>query len=168
MLVAVHHHGLMGTRSRIGIELKDHSVVSVYCHWDGYPSGNGRTLSKYYTNSDDVKELIDGGSMSSLRTRNHWNAGPSLKDENGEFIFDSEGFMMLKDDREPQPQYHAERGEDLDVMHSTFDEFCRDNMDEEFCYLFSLSGEWKCWALNQRKSSAGVWYTSPERMEIPA
>jgi hypothetical protein len=51
-------------------------------------------------------------------------------------------------------------------MHSTFDEFCRDNMDEEFCYLFSLSGEWKCWELIQRKRE--VWYTSPERTEIPA
>ena len=75
---------------------------------------------------------------------------------------------MCENDRDPQPQYHSERGEDVEVMHSTFDEFCRDNMDEEFVYLFSLSGEWKCWALHQRKSSAGVWYTTPERTEIPA
>jgi len=168
MLVAVHHHGLMGTRSRIGIELKDHSVVSVYCHWDGYPEGNGRTLNKYYTDRDDVKELIDGGSMSSLRTRSTWNSGKILKDEDGEYLRDAEGYLRCENDRDPQPQYHSERGENVEVMHSTFDEFCRDNMDEEFCYLFSLSGEWKCWELNQRKSSAGVWYTSPERTEIPA
>jgi len=159
----------MGTRSRIGIELKDHSVVSVYCHWDGYPSFNGKMLEKYYTKREDVKQLIDGGSMSCLRTRNHWNAGPSLKDENGDFIFDSEGFMMLKDDREPQPQYHAERpDEELEVMHSTFDEFCRDNMDEEYCYLYSLDGQWKCWHLASRQNEEGRWYTSPERTEIPA
>jgi len=168
MLVAVHHHGLMGTRSRIGIELKDHSVVSVYCHWDGYPEGNGRTLNKYYTDRDDVKELIDGGSMSSLRTRSTWNSGKILKDEDGEYLRDAEGYLRCENDRDPQPQYHSERGDHVEIMYSTFDEFCRDNMDEEFCYLFSLSGEWKCWALNQRKSSAGVWYTSPERTEIPA
>ena len=62
---SVHHHGLMGTRSRIGIELKDHSVVSVYCHWDGYPEGNGRTLVKHYQDREAVKAMIDGGSMSS-------------------------------------------------------------------------------------------------------
>ena len=27
----------MATRSRIGIELKDGSIVSSYHHWDGYP-----------------------------------------------------------------------------------------------------------------------------------
>lgn len=166
-MVAVHHHGLMGTRSRIGIELKDHSVVSVYCHWDGYPEGNGRTLNKYYTDRDDVKELIDGGSMSSLRTRSTWNSGKILKDENGEYILDSEGYLMSENDRDPQPQYHSERGEDVEVMHSTFDEFCRDNMDEEFCYLFSLDGQWKCWHLESIKNQ-GRWYVSPERTEIPA
>jgi hypothetical protein len=173
MLVAVHHHGLMGTRSRIGIELKDHSVVSVYCHWDGYPEGNGRILNKHYTNRDDVKELIDGGSMSSLRTRKHSESGKMLRDESGEYIRDAEGNLMLENDRDPQPDYHEEWGdrsgmESPWMMHSTFDEFCRDNADEEFCYLFSLSSEWKCWELTQRKSSAGVWYTSPERTEIPA
>ena len=28
---------IMATRSRIGIQLKDDSIVSVYHHWDGYP-----------------------------------------------------------------------------------------------------------------------------------
>ena len=102
-MVAVHHHGLMGTRSRIGIELKDHSVVSVYCHWDGYPEGNGRILNHHYTDRDDVKELIDGGSMSSLRTRSTWDSGKILKDENGEFIRDAEGYIMCENDRDPQP-----------------------------------------------------------------
>ena len=59
----------MGTRSRIGYELPDHSVVSVYCHWDGYPEGNCKTLVQHYLNREDVQELIDGGSMSTLRTR---------------------------------------------------------------------------------------------------
>ena len=28
----------MATRSRIGIELKDGSILSAYHHWDGYPT----------------------------------------------------------------------------------------------------------------------------------
>ena len=34
----------MATRSRIGIQLKDNSVLSVYHHWDGYPEWLGRLL----------------------------------------------------------------------------------------------------------------------------
>ena len=53
----------MGTRSRIGIQLKDNSVLSVYCHYDGYPEFNGRVLRDNYNTIDKVKELIDGGDM---------------------------------------------------------------------------------------------------------
>ena len=76
----------MGTRSRIGIEMPDHSVVSVYCHWDGYPEGNGKTLVEHYQNREDVQELIDGGGISSLRTRGDWNHSSALRDESGEYI----------------------------------------------------------------------------------
>ena len=34
----------MATRSRIGIQLADESVLSVYHHWDGYPEWLGRIL----------------------------------------------------------------------------------------------------------------------------
>jgi hypothetical protein len=78
----------MGTRSRIGIELPDHSVVSVYCHWDGYPTGNGQILVQHYLNREDVQELIDGGGISSLRTRGDWNHSSALRDESGEYISD--------------------------------------------------------------------------------
>jgi hypothetical protein len=53
----------MGTRSRIGIEMPDHSVVSVYCHWDGYVEHNGKILVQNYQNREDVQELIDGGGI---------------------------------------------------------------------------------------------------------
>ena len=65
--------GTMGTRSRIGIKLKDDSILSVYCHWDGYPSYNGRILRDNYNTVDKVRELIDGGNISAL----HTNAGGS-------------------------------------------------------------------------------------------
>ena len=56
----------MATRSRIGIENEDGTVSSVYCHWDGYPSGNGRTLVEYYSDREKVKELIALGSISTF------------------------------------------------------------------------------------------------------
>ena len=36
----------MATRSRIGIELNDGSILSAYHHWDGYPQWLGRILKR--------------------------------------------------------------------------------------------------------------------------
>ena len=35
----------MATRSRIGLRLKEDSILSVYHHWDGYPQWLGVTLA---------------------------------------------------------------------------------------------------------------------------
>jgi hypothetical protein len=56
----------MGTRSRIAIKLADNEIKSVYCHWDGYPSGNGRTLVKHYNSKEKALNLIMLGDLSSL------------------------------------------------------------------------------------------------------
>lgn len=56
----------MGTRSAIGIENADGSVTAIYCHWDGYPSYNGRMLKDHYTDEAKVRELVALGDISSL------------------------------------------------------------------------------------------------------
>jgi hypothetical protein len=56
----------MATRSTIAIENKDGSVSQVYCHWDGYLSGVGKTLIDHYTTPDQVCDLISHGDISSL------------------------------------------------------------------------------------------------------
>lgn len=72
----------MATRSRIGIQLADESVLSVYHHWDGYPEWLGRILKTHYNTKEKVAELIDGGDMSTC-----WN-------------------------EDNQPEYYSARGED--------------------------------------------------------
>ena len=62
----------MATRSRIGIQLKDNSVLSVYHHWDGYPEWLGRILTTHYNSREQVADLIDGGDMSSCWTDTVW------------------------------------------------------------------------------------------------
>ena len=54
----------MGTRSRIGIQLQDDSILSAYHHWDGYPEWLGRILTTHYNSREQAAELIDGGDMS--------------------------------------------------------------------------------------------------------
>jgi len=58
----------MSTRSRIAIENQNGSVTSVYCHFDGYISGVGKTLEKHYTDRSVVEELIELGDLSALGT----------------------------------------------------------------------------------------------------
>lgn len=54
----------MGTRSRIGVMHGD-KVKSVYCHWDGYLSHNGRLLQDHY-DSAKANHLVAMGDLSSL------------------------------------------------------------------------------------------------------
>lgn len=54
----------MGTRSRIGVMHGD-VLKSVYCHWDGYLSNNGRILLEHY-DSAKANHLVALGDISSL------------------------------------------------------------------------------------------------------
>jgi hypothetical protein len=136
----------MGTRSRIGYELPDHSVVSVYCHWDGYVENNGRILVEHYQNRDDVMELIDGGSMSSLRTTHLWETA-AVRDEDGKIVENPDGSWVMSPTRDAQPLYNTERGEEVSVQHTSFDEFVSGNSAEEYSYLYDLNGNWKAYKI---------------------
>ena len=56
----------MSTRSTIAKLNLDGSIDDIYCHWDGYPSHNGRVLLENYTDADVVTELINLGDLSFL------------------------------------------------------------------------------------------------------
>ena len=64
------HH--MATRSRIGIELNDGSILSAYHHWDDHPQWLGRILETHYNTKEKVADLIDGGDMSSCWSDTVW------------------------------------------------------------------------------------------------
>ena len=56
-------------------------------------------------------------------------------------------WMMDIEKEEEGPQYYTERGEEVEIMVSTFDEFLDDTLGEEWCYLFSPGWGWQCWKL---------------------
>jgi hypothetical protein len=58
----------MGTRSTIALEYADGTVEQVYCHWDGYLAHNGQMLQEYYSNPFILRDLIDLGDISSLKS----------------------------------------------------------------------------------------------------
>lgn len=55
----------MGTHAAIGIINDDHTVTGIYCHWDGYLTHTGYTLSKYYDREKTI-ELMKLGDLSLL------------------------------------------------------------------------------------------------------
>ena len=135
----------MSTRSRIGIELKNGSVLSVYHHWDGYPEWLGRILNTHYNTRAKVAELIDGGDMSSCWTNERWTN--DLLDRHRE---------------EYGPQYYSQRGEDLPPrLDQDLCEFLLPDNSEEFAYLFR-NGEWVCYNMNQFDDTK-----LPEIVQIP-
>ena len=112
----------MGTRSRIGIQLADKSILSVYCHYDGYPEFNGVKLQEHFNSYELAAELIDGGDMSSLWTNAGWN---------NEVL------------PETAPLYYPSRGEDCPPrLDATFGKYLGNN--EEYAYLFT-NGKWVCY-----------------------
>lgn len=58
----------MGTRSTIALEFADGTVEQVYCHWDGYLAYNGKILQEHYSNPFVLRDLIDLGDISSLKS----------------------------------------------------------------------------------------------------
>ena len=61
-----------GTRCFIGIEEEDFSVKMVFCHFDGYPEGVGKTLLQHYSDLPKLRKLLLKGHMYGL--------GDELKD----------------------------------------------------------------------------------------
>lgn len=58
----------MSTRSIIIRKTNDSKLQVIYCHWDGYPSNNGRLLLEWYRNDDkkEITELFNLGDLSIL------------------------------------------------------------------------------------------------------
>jgi hypothetical protein len=130
----------MATRSRIGLELSDGSILSIYSHWDGYPEFNGVKLVEHFNTKEKVQELIDLGDISCLWTNAGWN-NETLP--------------------ETGPLPYSSRGEDcpprLDA--NKYDYLAN---GEEYAYIFTQNGEWVCYNRHQFEEN-----TMPTVVEIP-
>ena len=55
----------MSTNSTINVKIND-EVHSVYCHWDGYEDGVGRTLLECYNSQELAEQIVKFGDLSFL------------------------------------------------------------------------------------------------------
>lgn len=118
----------MSTRSRIGMEMADGSVKSIYCHFDGYISSNGVILLKNYKDQEKVESLIDLGDISIL--------GGEVVPSDPSHSFDSR-------QRGVTVAYHRDRGEDYRKprVNKSVPDFFNSDI-EEYGYLFTQEGQW--------------------------
>ena len=141
----------MSTRARIGIQLPDDSILSVYHHFDGYPEGLGVKLVEHYNTYEKVSELIDGGNMSNCYSDSKFNV------ETGEFT-------PIAD---PKPSYYGGDNEEP-VLSKNFDEFTRIDCWQEFSYVF-VTDRWVAYSTEQKfnKDYSKITRVIVKEVEIP-
>ena len=121
----------MATRSTIALEFADGTIGQVYCHWDGYLAHNGKMLQEYYSNPFILRDLIDLGSLSSLR--------PQIGTKHPFSMFEAN---MTQDEyanlyRDMCTFYERDRGErSADATYfKNYEHFLVDGQEEEYDYI---------------------------------
>ena len=115
----------MATRSRIGLELADDAVLSVYHHYDGYPQWLGVILRQKFNTREKVAELLDGGDISCIDSDTNWK----------------------REKVENHVQYYNDRGEDTEPrLDLSLEDYLENG--EEYAYVFTLDHEWVCYDLH--------------------
>jgi len=105
----------MATRSRIAIENENGTVTSIYCHFDGYLSGVGKTLFEHY-DREKTEKLMELGDIS-----------------------------VLNESTESTIAYHRDRNEDLNFttfpnVEDLFDYGFESGV--EYVYCLTIGGIW--------------------------
>ena len=136
----------MGTRSRIGV-MHGNKVKSIYCHWDGYLSFNGRILQESY-DSAKANELVALGDLSSLRAK------IGEKHAFSKFELPTEEVEAFETLTENWCTFYGrdrgEKGTEFEVDH-TFAEFLErvDGSGGDYYYIME-NGEWYCGSMSER------------------
>lgn len=131
----------MSTRCRLGIENKDGTITSIYCHHDGYPDGVGEVLVNHYDDENKIRRLLQLGDMSSIGTepvenlRGWETPGPDTTD-----------WLKAYKELHPEDQcvIYKTRGEDCPAkIHNSIEEYQKHSRQcwGEYTYLFK-DGEW--------------------------
>ena len=128
----------MATRSTIALEYADGTVHQIYCHWDGYLEGVGKTLLEHYMDPFKVRELMDLGDISNL--------GEVIGEQHP---FSPHSIGMSYDEHEEKygnmtTAYGRDRGESgvASRKFSSYNDYVMSHQSEEYDYIFRTDGKW--------------------------
>ena len=118
----------MSTQARIGYKVPGtDAIISIYSHWNGYPSYLGKRLLENYSTDKTVRELIDLGDISVIDADKDWEG---------------------KKFPEPQPLTYASRGDRVatPTVSESLKEYCEEGNScwAEYIYVYD-NGFWSCY-----------------------
>jgi hypothetical protein len=115
----------MATRSRIAIKHQDGTIDSIYCHWDGYPSGVGQMLVEHYSRKE-AEQLMEVGDIRTLadtpdRCEDYKDAGrsyPNLESflQNLGKRHEEYGYVLMEDDRWYYISVHEDNNQQFQLV----------------------------------------------------
>jgi hypothetical protein len=138
----------MSTNSRIGIQDGDGTIRSIYCHWDGYPSANGKTLYESFQDRERVMALIELGDLSCL----YGNMVP-VEGQQHTFWSPADGVCVA---------YHRDRQDDYsDPRHDEDIEEFKDRGFSSYGYVYTKENQWILYMDDGRSCTLEEWYEEP-------
>jgi hypothetical protein len=154
----------MSTRSSIAVlQERDGSVISIYCHWDGYLSGVGETLLNHYNTYERANELVALGALSSL----YENLNPLSEAPEAFPKQDVPEIITTHSFERPQKNvtvaYHRDRKQKFEQqVHTSFEKYKEDNDFQSYNYIF-MGGQW--YFMNTRIKSAEWIKLTPDEIK---
>ena len=141
----------MSTRAMIGYlrpteGAEQECVTGIYSHWDGYPTGVGLNLLKFYGNPRRVIHLIDGGDVSAI----DWKTG-----QPNHYAFRSTWVSWNEIDKKYDNEWDRggldEKWEDVKPrLYKNIEQYLDESLSGKsmiaYAYLFdtSLNPRWRC------------------------
>jgi len=135
----------MGTRSRIAIKTES-EIKSVYCHWDGYLSNNGKILLENYNTPEKVENLINLGDMSSLHESIEKPEGHTFDTPiEGHTVFYNRDRNENWNDVKPQVFKYTNITSEKRFISDLIQR--KGIFSEEYAYIFDVkTNKWKYWS----------------------
>ena len=131
----------MATRSTIALEFADGTVGQVYCHWDGYLDHNGRKLLENWSDPYKLRELIELGSVSSLREE----IGVKHNPDSPSRFADPVAYEAYKETYGHMTTFHGRdygQSESTTSYFKNFEEYEKEHDYQEYEYILRNDGVW--------------------------
>ena len=128
----------MATRSTIARVFKNGTVKQVYCHFDGYLDGVGKTLKENYTDPKQLNKLLKLGDLSTL--------GPELGRKHSfdiPYKYGTPKYYAYKD-KHKTTFYARDRGETgtMARVFSNITHYLKYGDRQGFDYIMLADGNW--------------------------
>lgn len=143
----------MGTRNLTCVQVNDKIKVAKYCQWDGYPSGQGKTIINFILNDFDKDVFLKKlRFVRKITDKEMKDAYISVGiDPKSEWI----NLEQANRFKEAYPYLDRDMGGDILLFIQNLDDKIALSYDKDFA-LDGLFCEW-CWVLNLDKDSLDVY-----------